>query len=449
MRPEIKKARALHICERVLDAYEEKFGLFSQPGIEKEMFPERQLADLIRDKGDLALWLFFTCPGDKLIDSMKYYKQLGEFYLKNPKFFRLNDLVFNPDIKSLLKNVDVANSNEFSRSINKNSEDLIKKFNGNPLNAIKDNDYSSCVKNLRNFLGYGKGMASLYLVFLSRYGVKQTKNITPKVDRHLLRISAGCGVFKVKRGLRVGKATEEVSRIYTEICKEKSFDGTLLDALTYVIGRKLCSERNGVSCKTNCPLDYYCSKQLPKINKKDATLYIKKTQLFLNFSTERGLWDPNIPVSYWPENIREIFRDHAKLLYEDLKEHKQEVILVEPNYKRFQGQKLRVSTNQNPEWYKNLTNSNTTSYKPRGGHLNSLKSIFRGLDKEFKRYNYKYHSFWRNFIFERLTEGYEVVYMGDLKYNQQPNKEVIKYFNVKTDINKEPEVPENYIDTLF
>ncbi|MBU4492902.1 MAG: hypothetical protein KKA61_00865 [Nanoarchaeota archaeon] len=453
LKEELKKFRALHLCEVVIKAYEEKFGLFSQPDIEDYMFPERQLADLIKDKDDLALWFFFTCPGDKLIDSRRYYKQLGEFYLKNPNFFRLNDSVFKPDINSLLKNVNVANPNEFLRTINENSEDLIKKFKGNPLNTIKEGDYDSCVKNLRNFLGYGKGMASLYLVFLSRYGIKKTKNIAPKVDRHLLRISAGCSVFKVTKNLRVDEATEEVSRIYTEICKEKSFDGTLLDALTYVIGRKLCSKRNEVLCNVDCPLDYYCSKQLPKIDKKSAILCIEKRknpQLFLSLSPKGRVWNPDIPISYLQEDIIiEKFREHAGELYKDLKEHKQEVILVEPDYKRFQGQKLRASANQNPLWYRNLINRNIISRKPREEHLNTLKAISNGSDKEFKRFNYKYHSVWRNLIFERLTECYEAVYMGDLKYNQPPDEEVAKYFNVKINVNRKFEVSQKDIDTLF
>ena len=453
MRRELKKSRVLHICERVLNAYEEKFGLFSQQGIEKEMLPEKQLAELIQNENDLALWFFFACPGDKQIDSMKYYKQLGEFYRKSPNFFKLNEInssEFDSKIKSILENVNVANPPEFLRTIRENSKKLIEEFEGNPLKAIKNNNYDSCVKNLRNFLGYGKGMASLYLVFLSRYGVKKTKNIAPKVDRHLLRISAGCGVFEVTKNLRVDKATEEVSRIYTEICKENFFDGTLLDALTYVTGRKLCSKRNEFLCKVNCSLDYYCSKQLPKINKKNTTLQIEKkkaNQQFLNFSIERGLWSPDIPISYWPENIREKFMDHAGELYKDLKEHKQKVILVEPDYKRFLGQKLRVSENKNPWWYRNLIDTNIISHKPREEHLDTLKAISNGLDKEFKRFNYKYHSIWRNFIFERLTESYEVVCMGDLKYNQPPYKEVVEYFGMNLD--NGAKISENNIDTLF
>ena len=39
--------------------------------------------------------------------------------------------------------------------------------------------------------------------------------------------------------------------------------------------------------------------------------------------------------------------------------------------------------------------------------------------------------------------------MGDLKDNRPPDEEVAKYFNVKIDINKEPEISENNIDTPF
>ena len=459
MRQELKKSKVLHICERVLDAYEQRFGLFSKEGIEKKIFPEKQLAKLIKNKDDLALWFFFTCPGDKRINSIRYYEQLGKFYLKNPDFFNLNKINNSgseSNINSILDSVNITNHSEFLRTIHENSKKLTEKFDGNPLNAIRDNDYDSCVKNLTDFLGYGKEIASLYLVFLSRYGVKKTKNIAPKVDRHLLRISAGCGVFNVKKNLRVDKATKEVSRLYTEVCKKKSIDGTLLDALTYAIGNDLCSKKNEVLCMENCPLDYYCSKQLPKINKKDTTLYIEKkekTQQFLNFSPKRGLWSPDIPVSYWPKNIREKFMEHAGILYKDLKEHKLEVKLV----KISDGRKKRALQNENPSWYKKLIRWGVIKGSNRYKIVNALEAISKGEDNRFCRYMYKNQSILRNLIFERLTEGYifgesnaqSTLFSNENGIPVPPDREVAEYFGVKTDINKKPEMSENYIDTPF
>ncbi len=445
---ELKKSRVSHICNRVLDAYQEKFGLFSKEGIEKKIFPEKQLAKLIKNENDLALWFFFTCPGDKRINSIRYYEQLGKFYLKNTDFFRLNNPVFKPNITSFLRNVNIANRPEFSRTILENSKKLIENFEGNPLNIIKNNDYDTCVKNLTSFLGYGKEISSLYLVFLSRYGIKKTKNVAPKVDRHLLRISAGCGVFKVTKNLRISKATNEVSKLYTEVCKEKHIDGALLDALTYAIGNDLCSKKDDFLCMTNCPLDYYCNKQLPKINRKNTTLYIEKkekTQQFLKFGQKNGLWSPDIPISYWPKNIREKFMDHAKVLYIDLQENKYKSVLTQES----DGRKKREIETQNPEWYKNLIYSKIVDFKSRRENLKALERIMNGQDKEFKRRLNKNDSSFRDFIFERLTKGYETVYMGDLRYNSQPDEEVIEYFNLKKDINKEPEISENLIDIPF
>jgi len=456
LKERLRKFRALHLCEVVIKAYEEKFGLFSQSDIEDYMFPERQLADLIKDKDDLALWFFFTCPGDKLIDSRIYYKQLGEFYLKNPNFFRLNDSVFKPDINSLLENVNVRKPDEFSRAIYENSKELIERFNKNPLSILKSNDYEGCVKDIKKFFGYGKEIASLYLIFLKRYGIKTVKNLAPKIDRHFLRISAGCGVFKVKKGMRVDEATKKISELYTEICKENFLDAVILDPATYVIGKRLCSKKNEILCKMDCPLDYYCTKEIPKTNRKDTTLYIerkKANQQVFNFSPERGLWNPNIPVSYWPENIREKFMEHAGVLYRDLKEHKLEVKLV----KISDGRKKRALENENPSWYKKLIRWGVIKGSNRYKIVNALEAISKSEDNRFCRHMYKNQSIFRNLIFERLTEGYifeennaqPTLFSNENGIPVPPDREVAEYFGVKTDINKKPEILEKDMDIPF
>ena len=140
--------------------------------------------------------------------------------------------------------------------------------------------------------------------------------------------------------------------------------------------------------------------------------------------------------------------EHAGVLYKDLKEHKLEVKLV----KISDGRKKRALENENPSWYKKLIRWGVIKGSNRYKIVNALEAISKSEDNRFCRHMYKNQSILRELIFERLTEGYifkEINVQQDLFSNEEgipvpPDKEVAKYFNVKININKEPEIPENY-----
>ncbi len=292
---ELNEKRAVELCQIVLDAYEKKKGIFSQKDIEKRMLPEKRLVDVIEYKERVAKWFFFTTPGDKLIDSTTYYKQLKEFYLDNPTFFDNrsleNERIFNAQLNNeFLNKVKVAIPLAFGEFTVKNAQKLLADFKGNPLNALTSDDFKQSVKDLKQFMGYGTGESTLYLIFLTRYKIKETKDLAPKVDRHFVKISAGCGVFEAASGLRTDKAAEKLSRLYKKICDEHKFNAVLLDPTVWIIGHDLCSKNNSGVCRLYCPLDDYCDKDLPRITRK-ARLhkkeYNKRDQLALTLSFER------------------------------------------------------------------------------------------------------------------------------------------------------------------
>jgi hypothetical protein len=273
----LNKENAIEVSKAVISAYENKEKLFSHAIIKEIMFPEKQLVSVL-PKEKQALWLFFSCLGDKMVSSEIYYKQFREFYLSNPDFFDSKNLKNrNSFVKGLggefTKKVQVAIPDDFIHFAASNAKKLANDFNGNPVNALRGNDFKTSVKNLKQFSGYGTGLASLYLIFLNRYDIRKTEGLAPKIDRHFLRISAGCGIAQIEEGSRADSLAEKLSKLYEEVCNENKIDAAYLDAAMWVIGKEVCSKKDAAYCKLLCPIDDYCNKELPKINREDARMY--------------------------------------------------------------------------------------------------------------------------------------------------------------------------------
>lgn len=286
----LNKKKAIEICKAVLHAYQNKGKFFAHPNIEGRMLPEKQLVSVLPEEKK-PIWLFFSCLGDKLVDSTDYYRQFRDFYKEKPDFFYLTNLKDKPLFSHRLENellrmVNLAMPDDFIHFAVSNGEKLAFQFNGNPLNSLKNDDFKSNVNSLKKFLGYGTGLSTLYLIFLDRYGIKKTKYLVPKIDRHMLKISVGCGIASIKEGTRADSLTEKLSRLYEEVCNENGFDALLLDPTMWAIGHELCSKNDLAFCRTLCPLDNYCNKKLPRIKRNNTRLYNgndKRTQVTFGF----------------------------------------------------------------------------------------------------------------------------------------------------------------------
>ncbi len=277
----LNKEKAIEVSKAIISAYYNKEKLFSHSDTEEIMFPEKQLASVL-PKEKQALWLFFSCLGDKMVSSDIYYKQFREFYLSHPDFFDSKNIENrNSFVKELegefTKKVQVAMPNDFIHFAVSNAEKLACHFNGSPLNALTGNDFKTSIKNLKQFSGYGTGLASLYLIFLDRYNIRRTKGLAPKIDRHLLRVSCGCDIAEIEEGSRADSLAEKLSRLYEELCNENNIDAASLDVAMWVIGKEVCSKKDAAYCKLLCPIDDYCRKGIPQINRKDGRLYKVKS----------------------------------------------------------------------------------------------------------------------------------------------------------------------------
>jgi hypothetical protein len=160
-------------------------------------------------------------------------------------------------------------------------QELAENLEFNPLNIFQNGDFKDCLERLmerkngkKRFLGFGEGISALYLIFLKRYGLKETKDLVPKVDRHFMRLSVGTGVAEIKDGVRQGKLDDILTKLYSQICNEHGFDALFLDPTTWVIGHEVCSQEDAVACKMLCPLDRYCNKRLPIIDMEITRLYM-------------------------------------------------------------------------------------------------------------------------------------------------------------------------------
>lgn len=156
------------------------------------------------------------------------------------------------------------------------------------------------------------------------------------------------------------------------------------------------------------------------------------------------------PIQKLPEEIKNLFIQTASFLYMELEEAKLEVIIKEAPKSKHSNHKIRITQNNNPQWYRDLYTQIVQNYKPkhsvfgrknpkfRDGRgcgkirprmLSALKRIIEVKDKitSHKTDKCLRYEYWiRDLIKNMLTEGYS--YMGQ---EIPPNKKVSGYFTGK------------------
>lgn len=257
------KEKAKTLCQVVESAYKNKEKLFAWKLIQDKMTPENKLISLI-PKEKVATWLFFALPGDRMVDSTKLYEQFANFYRSNSNFFDKNNLKFynnyfipNIGITSVF---DYKTFMEFTRN---NLKRLVSEFDGDPMNIFSNNSFDTNLKELKKFDGYGNGISSLLLIFLERYGIKKTEGLVPKIDRHFIKVSSACGLIETNENMRVSNVCNSLFNLYKEVITENGFDSVILDPTIWIIGHELCLKKDITYCSELCPLEEYCSKELP------------------------------------------------------------------------------------------------------------------------------------------------------------------------------------------
>lgn len=283
----INEERGIKICKTVINALENKKGLFADSKILEYMRPEGKLLEAInpnkgKDKEKKALWLFLTLHGDKSINSTQFYSQLKDFYLDHEDFFDLEKFIKLPykEMNEILDYVKPLHwSEKFIVYMRENYVRLVEKVGLNPLNLFNEkDDGDSAIKKIKKFQGYNTAIASLLLIFYSKHNILKIPGIGPKVDRHLIKISESCEIYKRKGNPRFEHVSEKLFKIYKKIASDENLDAVVFNEGLWVIGSRLCVKKNLVYCTNLCPLDEYCSKKQPLIHKKNGRLYDKNNQ---------------------------------------------------------------------------------------------------------------------------------------------------------------------------
>lgn len=285
----INKERAKTLCRVVLDAYEKRRYLFTDSKIERKMCPEKQMIAEIEYEGRKVKWLFFATSTMERKNSEQYFKEFREFYLENPCFFDKENLKKLSQIDS--RDEEMGLSHKIKEHINLglylepvrrwifNAKKLLSDFEGDPLKIInKHIENLDILEELKKFKGLGTKQAKMYLIFLAKHGFADIDvyGLGPAIDHHFIKISAACGIYTFNDGIRVDTARNQLDKLYTKISREEELNSLILDSALWIIGHELCTKNNNGVCKVYCPLDDYCSKNLPKINRKDARLYQRK-----------------------------------------------------------------------------------------------------------------------------------------------------------------------------
>ncbi len=141
-------------------------------------------------------------------------------------------------------------------------------------------------------------------------------------------------------------------------------------------------------------------------------------------------WDVDRQIKYLPAEIAVVFAEEAKRLYSDLLENRLNVVLVPAQRERYEGHMIRAVESRNPHWYRELYQA--TPHLKRTRTLKSLERIAQARDLPFRDQRGavapygSYDTRYRDFIRQRLVEGYEVNGMFI------PEEPVIrKFFSVK------------------
>jgi len=134
------------------------------------------------------------------------------------------------------------------------------------------------------------------------------------------------------------------------------------------------------------------------------------------------------------DEVRSLFRFHAKTLFEDLQSHCLEVILIPAPDPRFSGHKIRAVECQNPVWYSYLFEQYEELKRIQS--LHSLQRLAEGRDRVMipykkkshqRSFHYSYDELYRGVCKEHLINGYTT---GDREW-MPPSNEARIYFNLK------------------
>ncbi|MBW2990071.1 hypothetical protein KY348_00020 [Candidatus Woesearchaeota archaeon] len=242
----LDKERAEQVFKRLVKAYENKEKIFSWP----DVFPEQRFTRLYDPSSlEFRLILFFTVNFDRNQQSSPYYRKVAESIEK--KKFRNPQEILDYDIEKIKRLREIWGI-PFKKTapyvMHKNIQLLKEKYNGDPLNVIKDEqDVNKARKNLEVFKGYGPHLSALLMTFYLKYGVisfDNQKKLEVKIDTNKLRVMYDNSIINPGEEHRWGdihkdKILPAARKFLCDVCEEHDLDTNIVSEAMWPIGERI------------------------------------------------------------------------------------------------------------------------------------------------------------------------------------------------------------------
>lgn len=275
----LDEARLEEICVRAYDAAVNRIGIFSK-GI-RHFLPQWNLPDELenvprtdRPKEELT--------AAKYLWAAAFFERINQsrIIIRNARYvwgIQSDRWIFDPHevVQHLESKIERIIKKGFQFNLKSEGEEtpaerflynarmLVRDYEGDPRNLVKDRTVAEARERLMKFKGIGTGISNLFIIYLlDRQLVSplDPENALLKVDVHKGRLPINCGAVtptneEIYRDESYVKTLEQA---YWRVCRKHEFDPHILDAVLWIIGSNGCARNDYSHCKMNCPLFGEC-----------------------------------------------------------------------------------------------------------------------------------------------------------------------------------------------
>lgn len=148
-----------------------------------------------------------------------------------------------------------------------NAEHLVEKRQGDPRKAVTGFTASQARDNIREFRGFGNGIANLYLMYLIDRNIAQPvdpENALLKIDvwKSMLPINVGAVIPNDEEISRNEVLGRELEAAYHAICKKHNLDSAFVDSAVWIAGSEGCRTKDYLFCQDHCPALAMCQSRV-------------------------------------------------------------------------------------------------------------------------------------------------------------------------------------------
>ena len=332
MSNKVNYEKAVEVAKAALFAKEQKIPPFNR----NQLFPDAIIPENIEEGSkEHALFLFHSVSIDSMRQAKQVYKAMREIKkrgslreLAETKRKELEDLLipyFGDTVKDSKKSIT-----DPVGTLIYNARKLEEECDGNPPD-LKARDVKNTLARITEFRQYRISKAALLMKNYTRLGIWHFSptEIPIKVDRHVTRISLGCGVVNIKeyaeqlkkskakalqkaiedqikrqfftqedvdkgkiRIVRADKLISPLTEVYLEVTQRERISSIDLDDTLWAIGAYSCKKNNAIYCRLDCPVQ--CETRPPSDNNAvwffiDFDKRKNLNQLHLDFKKEYRL----------------------------------------------------------------------------------------------------------------------------------------------------------------